>query len=142
MQSDIDVWRSSRETELQKYNTDVQDALNKYNKELAEYQAQLQISLENAKLNSADDVQILQKFTAEIQNFQAQIAQEVQKNTLALQEYRTEYEWIQGRLLKLQRDYDTAFIVMQGKAPAIAPPQEKRRQERRSRRGGRQRRAY
>ncbi len=64
---------------LQKFSSEVQDSVNTFNKENAVYQAQLQKSIENARLASSDDGQKLQKYSYEIQKYQAEVNQAVQE---------------------------------------------------------------
>ena len=128
--------------QLQQYSTDIQNSSQKMNKENVEYQAQLQKSIQDAQLSSQDDAQKLQLYSAEINNYQAQVQKEVQRWTNEeygkkfsewqkvydgkLQEYSNDiqnysatiqkaaadYGWIEKRMLKLQQEYDAAFAIM------------------------------
>ena len=140
-------------SELQKYNTDIQKATQKMNKENIEYQAQLQKAIQDAQLSSQDDSQKLQKYSSEIQSYQAQVQKEVQRWTneeynnklnewskefdgklsefnANIQSYgaqvakvTAEYGWMEKRMLKLQQEYDSAFALM---APKQQQPQKAR----------------
>mgnify|MGYP001208208379 CR=1 FL=1 len=68
-----------RNTELQKYQSDIQNELNEFNKENVAYQALLQKSIEDARLSSQDDVQKIQNYSSEIQEYQTQVNEELQK---------------------------------------------------------------
>ena len=87
-QKDFQIWQAERATELQKYGSDITNALNKFNKENTEYQAQLQISIQNAQLENQDDGLKLQKYQSEVQAYQAEV------NT-SIQNYQIDY----GQLL-------------------------------------------
>jgi len=65
--------------QLQEYQADIQSAVNTFNKENAQYQAELQKATEDARLSSQDDGQKLQKYGSEIQSYQADINKEIQE---------------------------------------------------------------
>lgn len=67
--------------QLQEYQNNIQNNLNKFNEENAEYQAELQRSIQNAQLGQSDDGQKVQKYQAEVSAYQAQVNQEVQEYT-------------------------------------------------------------
>ena len=94
--SQIDEWQSRNAAEIQKYGSDIQNRLNTFNKENVEYQAQLQISIQNAQLSQADDGQQLQKYSSEVGLYQAEVNSKIQ-------EWINE-EWNQN-FLKYQNDY-------------------------------------
>ena len=94
--SQIDEWQSRNAIEMQKYGSDIQNRLNTFNKENVEYQAQLQISIQNAQLSQADDGQKLQKYSSEVGLYQAEVNSKIQ-------EWVNE-EWNQN-FLKYQNDY-------------------------------------
>ena len=94
--SEIDEWQSRNAVEMQKYGSDIQNRLNTFNKENVEYQAQLQISIQNAQLSQADDGQQLQKYSSNVGLYQAEVNSKIQ-------EWINE-EWNQN-FLKYQNDY-------------------------------------
>ena len=96
MTGDLQVWNQERQTDIQKHSADIQNALNTFNKENVEYQAQLQISMQNAQLSSKDDANALQKYSSETAVYQAEVNSK-------LQEWINE-EWNQN-FLKYQTDY-------------------------------------
>ena len=57
----------------------MQDHLNLFNDANIEYQANLQIAIQNAQLSQTDDSQKLQKYSSEIQSYQADINKEIQE---------------------------------------------------------------
>jgi len=99
-EKEIQLFSAKRNTELQKYQSDIQNELNEFNKENVAYQALLQKSIEDARLSSQDDVQKIQNYSSEIQEYQTQVNEELQKFASNLQKsqfYSTEskkyYDW-------------------------------------------------
>ena len=131
--------------ELQQYQSDIQNSVQKMNTENVEYQAKLQTAIQDAQLSSQDDAQKLTKYSGDLNKYQAEVSKEVQRWTSEeynkkfnkwqqeyqgkLQEYANniqnyntkvskvsaDYKWMETRMLKLQQQYDTAFMVMQPK---------------------------
>ena len=56
-----------------------QNQLNVFNDANAEYQAELQRSIENARLEDNEESKKIQKYSAELQQYQAEVAAEVQE---------------------------------------------------------------
>lgn len=138
------LWSTEINAQLQKYATDVQDELNNFNKANTVYQASLQVALQDATLSQTKDSLLIQKYTSDIQQYNADISQviqryatelqgytakiskssainqdliakynaDIQKNLQKVQQAQLEYTWMEGRMLKLQQEYDGAFIVM------------------------------
>jgi len=65
--------------QLQNFSQEVEDSVNVFNKENTQYQAELQRSIQNAQLSSADDVQKIQKYSAELGKYQAEVNSQVQE---------------------------------------------------------------
>ena len=86
--------------ELSQYQTNIQNELHEFNKENIEYQADLQIAIQNAQLENQDDAHLLQKFQAEYSGYAAQINKDV-----------TEYNWLQGQYGLLKAQYNEAFSI-------------------------------
>ena len=100
-QKDFQIWQTERTTDLQKYGSDMQNALNKFNKENAEYQAQLQVSIQNAQLDNQDEGFKLQKYSTEVQAYQAEVNTNIQEWTNIewtqnFQKYSTDYQQLLG----------------------------------------------
>ena len=87
---DLQVWQAERTTDLQQYGSDIKNELNEFNKENAEYQAQLQISIQNAQLEDAEEAKKLQKYSSDVQSYQADVSTQVQEYTQKFQRYSTE----------------------------------------------------
>ena len=79
LEGDLRVWQAERQTDLQKYGSDIQNNLNKFNEDNVEYQADLQVAIQDAQLSSGDDGQLLQKYSNEVQSYQAEVSKEVQE---------------------------------------------------------------
>ena len=99
-QAEISEWQTRSATDIQKYGTDIQNALNKFNEENAEYQAQLQISIQDAQLSSQDDAQLLQDYSAKVNTYASEVNEMASKSGSATQnatyysgEAKKYYEW-------------------------------------------------
>ena len=66
-------------SQIGEYQANIQNQLNVFNDANVEYQAELQKAIQNAQLSQSDDAQALQKYSAEIQAYQAQIGKEIQE---------------------------------------------------------------
>jgi valyl-tRNA synthetase len=108
---------------LQIYSTDMQQELNEFNKENAEYQAQLQISLKNAEFDNQEDARKVQKYQAEYAGYTAEVTSQVQEYTQNLQADGVGYQWLQGQYAALKAEYDQAFMMA---APKQQPQQVRR----------------
>ena len=91
--------------QLQEYQNNIQNNLNKFNEENAEYQAELQRSIQNAQLGQSDDGQKVQKY-------QADVGKEVQQYQQNFQKKVTQYTWYQGQQSKLQQDYNQGIQML------------------------------
>ena len=87
------------------YGTDIQNALNKFNEENAEYQAQLQISIQDAQLSSQDDAQKLQDYSSKVQAYASEVnemASKINSSTQNATYYSAEskkyYEWANAEI--------------------------------------------
>jgi len=65
--------------QIGEYQSNIQNQLNVFNDANVEYQAELQKAMKNADLSQADDSQLMQKYQADLQSYQAQISKEVQE---------------------------------------------------------------
>ena len=97
--------------------------LNLFNKANTEYQAELQKSIENARLSSKDDALILQKYGAEVQDYQSEVGSLVQKYSgdiqnfsSKIQKHMTEYSWKQSQYQQLRAEYIQGLQLLNGSA--------------------------
>jgi len=79
------------QSEISSYQADIQNELNEFNKETTVYQTALQVAIQDAQLDSADDSQKLQLYSAEVQDFQASIGKEVQEYQANLSQESQEF---------------------------------------------------
>ena len=70
---------SATPIKTQEYQAKVQDALNEFNEHNSEYQAELQRSIENARHEDSEETKKIQKYSAELQQYQAEVGAEVQE---------------------------------------------------------------
>jgi len=100
LQTVYTAWAKTESDKLQNHQSAIQNEQASFNKENAEYQAQLQISIQNAQLSSQDDAQKLQNYSSELQSYQAEVNKEIQKITVGSAnaafysgEAKKYYEW-------------------------------------------------
>ena len=141
---------SATQTKIGEYQARVQDALNEFNDDnaafqagiqeaLAEFQSANQIAISNAERsqnrqlqNSINDMkaifdnnaELIQNFSTEIQEYQAEVGTQVQEYTQNLQADGMGYQWLQGQYAALKAEYDAAFMIA---APKPQPQQQARR---------------
>ena len=92
LSTSVQAWQNEESHKLSIHQSNLQDSLNTFNKENAEYQAQLQISIQNAQLSSQDDAQNLQKYSTELQAYKDDVEKQVHNYTNSLQKNIKEYE--------------------------------------------------
>ena len=100
-QGEIAAWQQESASGLQRYQSDIQSELHKFNEENSEFQADLQVSIQNAQLSSTDDSQAIQKYSSELQAYQADVNKEVQEYT---QNFQKDFQlWQAERQTDLQK---------------------------------------
>ena len=106
------------ETELAEYGANIQNQLNVFNEKNIEYQADLQKSLQDARLSQEDDSQTLQEYQLEIQKYQGKVQAEVQKHSTDLATATTDFQLLQARYQGLKAEYNEGLqIFMTGETP-------------------------
>ena len=85
---------------VSEYQAKLQDALNEFNDDNAEYQAQLQLSIQNAQLEDSEESKKLQKYATELQQYASEVQSEVseyqsklQKQQVVEKEADKYYQW-------------------------------------------------
>ena len=113
MQKTIELWEKDRATNLQRHAQDMQNALNKFNQDSAEYQALLQKDLQDAQLKESKEGRDLQKYSSELSSYQAQIQAEVQKFQTGLQNnletFNADMTKYNAEMSKVNSDNQTAI---------------------------------
>jgi hypothetical protein len=92
------------QAKLQELSVQVQDSLNRFNKENTEYQAKLQKDVQDAQLESTEEGQKLQKYSAEVQQYQADVSKEVQEYQQKLSRYQLELGTVYQAWAKTESD--------------------------------------
>ena len=110
IEDDEDIELASAQIEkinsyIQSYNVAMQNELNNFNESVAPYQAQLQISIQNAQLADAADSKKLSKFQAEVAEYQAEVNLQVQEYAQNLQKDTLDYGWYAQQYAALKADY-------------------------------------
>jgi hypothetical protein len=91
------------QTQVQEFSSRLQDGVNKFNKENIEYQASLQIDIQNAQIKDSNENKKLQKYQNEISSYgaevnkvasenQGKVSEWQQKNTVDIQKYSTDIQ--------------------------------------------------
>ena len=85
---------------VSEYQAKLQDALNEFNDDNAEYQAQLQVSIQNAQLEDSEESKKLQKYATELQQYASELQAELseyqskmQKSQILEKEADKYYQW-------------------------------------------------
>lgn len=153
LQNDIVVWDKKRAHALQDYSNQVQGNTAEVSTSLSNYQAKIAVAMQKETLNSVQSaaqkltnaVQEYKsnleletaKFSTAFQKYQVVSEDIVRKNSSLLQKYErdiqnyvsklqnvtSKYTWMEGRMLKLQGEYDAIFGL-------IAPPPPPKKEER------------
>ena len=109
------AWSKTESDNIQAYQVDIQNELNKFNDENVEYQAKLQKDIQDAQLSDSNESKKLQKYQAEIGEYGAVLNTNVQKFTqeftknkasfdTSLQKYQSESQKvISDNQLKVQK---------------------------------------
>jgi hypothetical protein len=100
--SEVSARLSNVAPKVSEYQAKVADALNTFNKENVEYQAKLQKDIQDAQFLDANETRKLQKYQAELSEYQTQVNAEVQEKTTKVQQYQT-------LVSQLKTDYMRAF---------------------------------
>tara|TARA_R100000808_G_scaffold955_4_gene4610 strand:- start:2347 stop:3414 length:1068 start_codon:yes stop_codon:yes gene_type:complete len=110
-------------SQIGEYQANIQNELNVFNDANVEYQANLQIAIQNAQLSSSDDAQLLQKYSSEVQDYQSEVSAIIQKFNADIQNYNakiqkhsTDYQWKQGQYKQLNTEYNQGLqLLISGK---------------------------
>ena len=130
------AWSKTESDNLQVFQLDIQNELNEFNKENVRYQANvqaelakhnsdLQISLSNSDKNMQKLIQEnnlkIQKYSNELQSYQANVGSLVQNSQGYLAEVQSrltvdtaKYSWYEKQQAKLQADYDKGLQILGG----------------------------
>ena len=103
-------------TYISAYSQAMQNQMNVFNDANIEYQASLQRAIENARLSSTDDAQLLQKYASElnaysteVQIYQADANTKIQNYNAKIQKHITDYQWLSTQYAKLKDDYNNGL---------------------------------
>ena len=102
--SEVQALLSQTPMKVSEYQARVQDELNEFNKLNAQYQADLQVSIQNAQLEDAEEAKKIQKYSAELSVYQAEVNTEVQEKGTKVQQYKALHD-------QLLLDYNSAFVA-------------------------------
>jgi transketolase len=112
---------------LQEYNTNLQNALNKFNKENTLYQNELQEKIQESNnqqtKDSAEYSANIQKYSNEMQGYSAEVNKSVQDFNTKLQKHSTDYQWLQSQYAQLKSDYNSGLQLLLGRPLAAGEQQ-------------------
>jgi hypothetical protein len=95
--------------QLNEYSANIQNEQVEFNKESVEYQAQLQISIQDAQFDNQEDARKLQKYQAEVSTYQTNINKEVQQYSTKLSQYQLELNTSYQAWAKTESDNISAY---------------------------------
>jgi len=95
--------------QLNEYSSNIQNEQVEFNKESTVYQAQLQISIQNAQFDNQEDARKLQKFQAEVSTYSTNINKEVQQYSTKLSQYQLELNVSYQAWAKTESDNISAY---------------------------------
>jgi len=78
-------------TKLAEVQANLQNAINSFNMGATEYQALLQVAIQNAQLAGSDDAKELQRYSGEVQAYTAEVTRIVQENQAIMSAWGTEW---------------------------------------------------
>jgi len=103
---------------LQEHGSNLQDALNKFNKENTVFQNDLQEQIQEANNQQTKDSSEysgkLQKYSNEMQGYAAEVSKSVQDFSAKLQKHTTDYGWLQNQHQQLSADYQRGIQLLRG----------------------------
>ena len=120
LNANIEVWSAKRQTELQKYTSDIQNNLNVFNEESAEYQeiqsytAQIGKEVQNFSADLQKYASEIGKITESNQSKLAKYAQDIANYGAKIQKHSTDYQWLQGQYAQLKQDYSQGIQILIG----------------------------
>ena len=141
--NDIQKESSKATTSIQKFQANVEKALQKHQSEtgydVSKYQSEVQAETSRLTIELDKETKrfasLVQAYQAEVQNVSSKnqnkvndYAAKAQLVLAHIEQYKTDYTWLEGRLMKLQQEYDSAFALMGGRAN---PPQQQEERRRR-----------
>ena len=118
------AWAKTESDNLTSHTSDIQNELNRFNKENVEYQAKLQKDIHDTTFEDANEGRKLSKYQAETQTYTSEINVKVQEFTLALQKHTTDYQWYQGQHAALKADYQQGLQLLTGGGASPPPAQQ------------------
>lgn len=113
-------------TELQEYQSKVQNSLNEFNESNVVYQASLQVAMQNAQLSSKDDAEQLNKYAQEtgafsaevnkeVQEYQANLAQKIQEASTNLSNVTSEINVLNSQYTMCEQKYQNEIKRLSGR---------------------------
>ena len=105
---DLNKYQAEVSANVQKFSSDLQAATSKHQAELSQYTSELSVITEKNN-------RLLQKFSAELSKYTSEMQANLNVFNSELQDKQTTYKWMTERMMLLQNQYDTAFMIQQPK---------------------------
>jgi len=124
LNTSFQAWGKTESDNLAVYQADIQNELNNFQKESAIYQATMQEKIQEAQLKDANEGRKLQKYQAELQEYQNNVSKEVQEYTTnlgqLLQEYAANIQRQQVEIETLKVQYTWVSVQYQQQLQILA----------------------
>ena len=105
---DLNKYQAEVSANVQKFSSDLQAETSKHQAELAQYTSELSVISEKNN-------RLLQKFSSELSKYTSEMQNNLNVFNSELQDKQTTYKWMTERMMLLQNQYDTAFMIQQPK---------------------------
>ena len=121
MKKDLQINQANMQKNLQASQSNMQKELTRAQADAQSDSARLlQDAIQTVQAIIANNASLIQKFSAELQEYQAEVGTQVQEYTQNLQADGVGYQWLQGQYASLKAEYDAAFMIA---APKPQPQQ-------------------
>uniref|UniRef100_A0A6M3XTM4 Uncharacterized protein n=1 Tax=viral metagenome TaxID=1070528 RepID=A0A6M3XTM4_9ZZZZ len=108
--ANLDRFQLLRTTELQQYQSDIQNELNEFNKEAVEYQSTVQKAIEQARITIQEAIQQAQLTTdVDVKNKAENLAKQVQEYQSILQKYLNDLQSYTAQVNRAMGNYSTSI---------------------------------
>jgi|10_taG_2_1085330.scaffolds.fasta_scaffold09601_3 hypothetical protein len=91
LQKALQTWTGEQANEIQRYQADLQNALNAFNQDNVIYQATVQEKIQEAQLGDTEENRKLQKYSAEVQAYGAEVNGLISQNTAEIAAWQNEW---------------------------------------------------
>tara|TARA_R110002020_G_scaffold130974_2_gene292853 strand:+ start:1440 stop:3494 length:2055 start_codon:yes stop_codon:yes gene_type:complete len=90
LKTSFQAWQKEETDKIARFQAESQSELNDFNEDNVEYQAKLQIAIENARLSSSADQILLTKYQNELKAYETKVGSIISENTSVISEWQQE----------------------------------------------------